>query len=157
MIKNSLSGRQVTLLDNFRLNVGRFESPDTRLQLSQVIPGVLSWNAPSDDPWRGIVRRRRLIKGIRLLRQKINRVIHGERENAIIYRLLATRFPRDSNEASLLGLRAMGRVKRLKGPLAELGEAWRPAPRTWGFYVRRLRALYTPRRWLCYRHGKSKT
>jgi hypothetical protein len=161
MTKNLLLDRQVTRVANVRSIIRRFESPHTRVQLSQVIPGVLSSNAPSNDPWTGdIARRRRLIKGIRLLRRKINRVIHAERENAIIYRLLATRFPSDSNEASslrLLGQLAMRRVKRLKGPLAELKEIWCPAPRTLGFYVRRLRALYTPRRWLCYRHGKFKT
>ena len=159
MIKNLPSARQVTPLANIRFNVRRFESPHTRVELSQVIPAVLSWNAPSSDPWtKDIARRRRLIKGIRLLRRKINRVIHAERENAIIYRLLATRFPSDSNEASslrLLGQRAMRRVKRLKGPLAELNEVWRPAPRTWGFYMRRLRALYTPRRWLCSREERK--
>src|SRR5262249_45052875 len=127
--------------------------------LSQVIPGVLRWNPRSNVGWaQEIGRRRRLIGGSRLLRRKINRVIHAKRENAIIYRLLATRFPLDSNEASslrLLGQRAMRRVKRLKGPLAELNEIWRPAPRTWGFYVRCLRALYTPRRWLCSREERK--
>src|SRR5262249_30064212 len=94
----------------------------------------------------------RTTRGIRLLRRKINHLIHTERENAIIYRLLATRFPSDSNEASSLrslGQRAMRRVQRLKGPLAELNETWHPGPRTWSFFLRRLRALYTPHRWLC--------
>jgi hypothetical protein len=161
MTKHLSSNRQVTRVANVPFNTLWFESPHARLELSQVIPTVRSRNAPSKDPLtEHIARRRRLIKGIQLLRWKINLVIHAERENAIIYHLLATRFPSGSNEASSLrlqGQRAMRRVKRLKGPLAELNEIWRPAPRTWGFYLRRLRALYTPSRWLCYGHGKSKT
>ena len=135
MIKHLPSDRQVTRVANVRFSVA-----------------VVPWHAASNDPSiQNIARRRRTIKGMRLLRRKINYLIHTERENAIIYRLLATRFPPDSNEAlslRLLGRSAMRRVQRLKGPLAELDEIWRPAPRTWGFYVRRLRALYTPRRWL---------
>jgi hypothetical protein len=143
MIKHLPSDRQVTRVASVRFSV-------------LVVP----WNAASNDPSiQNIARRRRTIKGIRLLRRKINHLIHTERENAIIYRLLATRFPSDSNEASSLrslGRRAMRRVKRLKGPLAELHEIWRPAPRTWYFYGRRLGALYAPRRWLCYRGETEK-
>jgi hypothetical protein len=138
MIKYLYSDCQVTSAVNVQFSVG-------------VVP---PWDAASNDPSiQNVARRRRTIKGIRLLRRKINYVIHTERENAIIYRLLATRFPSDSNQTSSLrslGQRAMRRVQRLKGPLAELGEIWSPAPRTWGFFVRRLRALYTPRHWLCY-------
>ena len=144
MIKHLPSDRQVTQGVNARFSVA-----------------VVPWDAASKDPSiQNIARRRRTIKGIRLIRRKINHLIHTERENAIIYRLLAMRFPSDSNEASslrLLGRRAMRRVQRLKWPLAELDEIWHPAPRTWGFYVRRLHVLYTPRRWLCYRHPKSET
>ena len=128
--------------------------------LATTSSAVPSRNEPSNDRWtQDIARRRRIRKGIRLLKRKINRAIHTERENAIIYRLLATRFPSGSNEASLLrslGGRAMRRVKRLKGPLAELHEIWCPAPRTWYFYGRRLGALYAPRRWLCYRGETEK-
>ena len=144
MIKHLPSDRQVTRVVNARFSVA-----------------VVPWDASSKDPSiQNVARRRRTIKGIQLLRRKINYVIHTERENAIIYRLLATRFPSDSNEVSLFRLlsrRAMRRVQRLKGPLAELDEIWRPAPRTWAFYVRRLRVLYTPRRSLCYGNGKPKT
>ena len=144
MIKHLPSDRQVTRVVNARFSVA-----------------VVPWDASSKDPSiQNVARRRRTIKGIQLLRRMINYVIHTERENAIIYRLLATRFPSDSNEASslrLLGRSAMRRVQRLKGPLAELDEIWSPALKTWGFYVRRLRVLYTPRRWLCHRHPKSET
>jgi len=158
MIKSLCSDLQVTRMGNVRFNMRRFESPHTRVQLSQVIPAVPASNALNDGWAQEIARRRRLIAGIGLLRRKINRVIHAERENAIIYRLLATRFPPDSDEASSLrslGQHATRRVKRLKGPLAELNEIWHPAPRTWGFYVRRMRVLYTPRRWLCYREKRK--
>ena len=130
--------------------------------LASTSSAVPSRNEPSNDRWtQDIARRRRIRKGIRLLKRKINRAIHSERENAIIYRLLATRFPSGSNEAALLrslGGRAMRRVRRLKGPLTELHEIWRPARRTWCFYVRCLSALYAPRRFLCRREErKSKT
>jgi hypothetical protein len=89
--------------------------------------------ARSDDrDKQSIANRRRIRKGLRLLTRKINRAIHSGRENAIIYRLLATRFPSRSSEASLLrslGRGAMRRVKRLKDVLAELHEIWRPAPK----------------------------
>jgi hypothetical protein len=108
---------------------------------------------------QSIASRRRIQKGLRLLKRKINRAIRRGRENAVIYRLLARRFASESNEASALRLlcrRAMRRVKRLKDVLAELHEIWRPAPQTWYFYVRRLGALYAPRRWLCYRGETEK-
>jgi hypothetical protein len=133
-----------------------------KFQLSQRMLAVPSWNAASNDSSiQNIARRKRTIKGIRLLRRKINHLIHTERENAIIYRLLARRFPSDSNEGSslrLLGRRAMRRVQRLKGPLAELGEIWSPPPRTRRFYARYLGMLYAPRRWLyCRLKMKTKT
>jgi len=143
MITHLLSDRQVPRVANVRLSVA----------------AVPCGTASNEASIQNIVRRRRTIKGIRLLRRKRNHLIHTERENAIVYRLSATRFPSDSNEASsvlLLGRRAMRRVQRLKGPPAELDEIGSPTPRTWGFHVRRLHALYAPRRWLCYQGETEK-
>ena len=116
---------------------------------------IPSWYLPSDDRDTGsVASRRRIRKGLRLLTRRITRAIRKERENAVIHRVLARRFPSESSEASALRLlcrRAMRRAKRLKDVLAELHEIWRPEPKPWYFYVRRLGALYAPRRWLCYR------
>jgi len=131
-----------------------------QVQLSQRMLAVPSRNEPSNDRWtQAIARRRRIRKGIRLLKRKINRAIHTERENAVIYRMLAQRFPSDSNEASLLrwlGRRATRRIKRLKDVLPEFHAIWHPPPRTWRFYARYLGMLYAPRRWL-YCRLKMKT
>jgi len=120
--------------------------------LATTSSAVPSRNEPSNDRWtQDIARRRRIGKGIRLLKRKINRANHTERENAVIYRLLAQRFPSDSNEASLLrwlGRRATRRIKRLKDVLPEFHAIWHPPPRTWRFYARHLGMLYAPRRWL---------
>jgi hypothetical protein len=120
---------------------------------------VPSRHARSNDrDKQSIANRRRIRKGLRILKRKINRVIRKERENAIIYRVLARRFPSESNEASVLRLlrrRATRRVKRLKDVLTELHEIWLPAPSRWYFYVRRLRALYVPRCLLCFREERK--
>jgi hypothetical protein len=123
---------------------------------------VPSRNEPSNDRWtQDIARRRRIRKGIRLLKRKINRAIRKERDNAVVLRVLARRFPSDSNEASVIRLlcrRATRRVKRLKDVLAEFHAIWHPPPRTWRFYARYLGMLYAPRRWLyCRLKMKTKT
>jgi hypothetical protein len=123
---------------------------------------ALSPNARRSDLGRQkIARRQRVRKGLRLLKRRINRAVRNERENAVIYRLLARRFPSDSDEASLLrllGRSALRRVKRLKGLLAEFHAMSRPLQRTWRFYGRRLHALYAPRRWalLSTKDGRGK-
>jgi hypothetical protein len=120
--------------------------------LATTSSAVPSPNEPSNDRWtQDIARRRRIRKGIRLLKRKINRAIRKERDNAVVLRVLARRFPSDSNEASVIRLlcrRAMRRVKRLKDVLAEFHAIWHPPPRTWLFYARYLGMLYAPRRWL---------
>jgi hypothetical protein len=102
-------------------------------------------NEPSNDHCtQDIAGRRRIRKGLRLLKRQINRAIRKERENAVIYRLLARRFPSESNEALVLRLlcrRATRRVKRLKDVLAEFHAIWHPPPRTWRFYARYLGML----------------
>src|SRR4029079_14302472 len=116
--------------------------------LAAPVSAVPSRNEPSNDRWtQDIARRRRIGKGIRLLKRKINRAIHTERENAVIYRMLAQRFPSDSNDASILrwlGRRATRRIKRLKDVLPEFHAIWLPPPRTWRFYARHLGMLYAP-------------
>jgi hypothetical protein len=98
-----------------------------------------------------IATQQRIRKGLRLLKRKINRAIRKERDNAVVLRVMARRFPSDSNEASVIRLlcrRATRRVKRLKDVLAEFHAIWHPPPRTWRFYARYLGMLYAPRRWL---------
>jgi hypothetical protein len=97
-----------------------------------------------------VARRQRVRKRLRLLRRRIRRAIRAELENAVICRMLAQRFPRDSREATvlqLLGRSAVHRVKRLNGLLAELLGPSKLLRKRWLFYLRRLRALYAPRRW----------
>lgn len=154
------SNRARTLLE--RSSGSAFDESSVRNSKSPLRESVYvpSRHAQSDD-WgtQTIATRRRIRKGLRLLTRKINRAIRRELENAVIYRLLARRFPADSNEGSVLRQlrrRAMRRVKRLKDVLAELHEIWRPAPKTWYFYVRRLGALYAPHRLLCCREERER-
>ncbi len=92
MIKNLPSHRQITLLANVRFSVRRFGFPHIQVQPSQRMLAVLSQNSPSNGLGsQNIARQQRISKGIRLLRRKINRAIHTERENAVIYRLFSIR------------------------------------------------------------------
>ena len=97
------------------------------------------------------VHKEKVRSRLRQLRRRVRHVAAAQRENALIYRVLAGRFAVDSPHRLLLRMlarSAMRRMRKLEGLLHELRGATKSRlPRRWLFAWKCSYARNAPRKW----------